>query len=183
MRFSSICLSLAGAVALAGCGSSDKAADGPISPEEAAASMADLETPRAGQYKATAELLEIDIPGLPDEQVAQMKGMMTGAMTAGNSYCLTAEEAEQGARQMAEKLAEGDCTFNKFEVGGNSLDAEMVCKDKNGLQGNVKLTGTMTRESSDMLMEMNQKVPNMPGKGMVHRKMKMVSKRTGDCTS
>lgn len=177
----SIFLSFASALVLAGC--SDKAADGPITPEEAAASMAELETPRAGQYKATAELLEIDIPGLPPEQVEQMKGMMTGAMTAGNEYCLTAEEAEQGARQMAEKLAEGDCTFNKFEVGGNSLDAEMVCKDNQGVQGNVKLTGTMTRESSDMLMVMNQKVPSMPGEGMVHMKMKLVSTRIGDCAS
>lgn len=180
MRISLI-LPLAAAVALAACGSKEEDKSGPVSPEQAAQAMSDLEVPRAGQYKAAIEVLEFDIPGLPAAQKDQMKAMFAGAVTAGHTYCLTQEEAENGAKDMAEKLAQGDCTFNQFNASGNSLQADMVCKDEKGLQGNVKLAGTTNKEGSDMTMEMSQKIPQMPGEGVVNMKMRMVSTRVGDC--
>ncbi len=171
---------LAVAISLSACGSSDDTPSGPISPEDAAEALAQIETPRAGQYKATVELLEFDVPGMPAEQKEQMKSMMAGAMTQGHTYCLTQEESESGAKDMATKLAQGDCTFNDFNAGGNSLYADMICKGENGQQGNVKLAGTMSRESSDMTMTMTQNSPELPG-GSMNIKMHMVSERIGDC--
>ena len=182
MRTSLILPLAAAALALAACSSKeDEQAAGPISAEDAAKAMGNLEVPRAGQYKAAIEVLEFDIPGLPAAQKDQMKAMFAGALTSGHTYCLTQEEAENGAKDMAEKLAQGDCTFNEFKASGNSLQADMVCKDEQGLQGNVKLAGTTNKEGSDMTMQMSQKIPNMPGEGIVNMKMHMVSTRVGDC--
>jgi hypothetical protein len=117
---------------------------------------------------------------MPQAQKDQMRSFMSGSMTQGHSYCLTQEESEAGAKDMATKLANGDCTFNDFQAGGNSLYADMTCKGENGEEGNVKLAGTMSRESSDMTMTMNQNSPQLPG-GSMNIKMHMVSERTGDC--
>jgi len=174
-------LPLAAAIALSACGSKEQAKEGPVSPDDAAEQMSNLETPEAGQYKATVEVIEFDIPGLPDAQKEQMKQVFYGSLAQGHTYCLTKEEAANGAKEMAKKLAEGDCTFNDFKAGGNSLYADMSCKDKNGIQGSVKLAGTMSKDGSDMTMTMNQKVPNVPGEGTVNMKMHMVSQRVGDC--
>ncbi len=171
---------LAVAISLSACGSSDDTPSGPISPDQAAEALAKIETPRAGQYKATVELLEFDIPGMPTAQKDQMRSMMSGAMTQGHTYCLTQEESEAGAKDMAKKLADGDCTFKDFKAGGNSLYADMTCKGENGEEGNVKLAGTMSRESSEMTMTMSQNSPQLPG-GSMNMKMRMVSERVGDC--
>ena len=173
-------LPLAGALVLSACGSSSDAPSGPISPDDAAQALAKVETPRAGQYKATVELLEFDIPGMPTAQKDQMRSMMTGAMTQGHTYCLSQEESETGAKDMAKKLAAGDCTFNDFKADGNSLHADMTCKGANGSHGNVKLDGTMSSDGSDMTMTMNQNSSDIPG-GAMNMKMHMVSERVGDC--
>lgn len=171
----------AAAIALAACSSQDETPDGEISPDAAAVALGNIETPRAGQYEAKIEVLDFNIPGMPAAQTSQMRAMFANNLVQGHSYCLTEAEAEGGAKQMAEALAEGDCSFNKFDVSGNSLDADMICKDENGIQGNVKLNGTMSREGSDITMAMEQKVPNIPGDGVINIRMKMVSARVGDC--
>lgn len=175
-------VALAAAISLSACGSSDDTPSGPISPDEAAEALAKIDTPRAGQYKATVEILEFDVPGIPQAQKDQMRSFMSGNMAQGHTYCLTQEESEAGAKDMATKLANGDCTFNDFNAGGNSLYADMTCKGENGEQGNVKLAGTMTNESSDMTMTMNQSSPQLPG-GSMNMKMHLVSERIGDCPS
>lgn len=179
---SKLFVSLAAAITLSACGSSEDAPSGPMSPDEAAEALSKVDTPRAGQYKATVEILEFDIPGMPQAQKDQMRSFMSGSLTQGHTYCLTQEESEAGARDMATKLADGDCTFNDFNAGGNSLYADMTCKGANGEEGNVKLAGTMTDESSDMTMTMVQNSPELPG-GSMNMKMRLVSERVGDCPS
>jgi len=174
---------LAAALSLSACGSSEDTREGPISPEDAAEALSNAETPRAGQYRTNVEVLEFDIPGIPKAQQEQMRAMMAGSITAEQSYCLTEAEAENGGREMAKNLAAGDCSFNEFRASGNTLYADMVCKGADGAQGNVILEGTTTRNSSDMTMTMNQRLPGMPGEGSMNMKMHMVSERVGDCTS
>ncbi len=174
-------LPLVAAVALAACGSQesvDADADGTISADEAADALSKVDAPRPGLYKTSAELIDFDIPNLPKEQKEMFRGMFSSGLAQGSEYCLTAEEAENAGKQMAQGLAEGDCTYNDFTMGGGSLKADMVCKDEDGQEGHVTLDGTMTSEGADMTMEMNQAVPEV---GDVKMKMRMTSERVGDC--
>ena len=174
-------LPLVAAVALASCGKKEEKPSGPMSASEAASAMGNLELPRAGQYKAAVELVDFQMPGMSDAQKQQMQQMFASSLAEGHTYCITQKESEEGAKDMAKKLAEGDCTFNEFKASGNTLSADMICKDEKGAQGHVKLDGTTSKEGSDMTMEMTQPMGGTPAKGDMHMKMHMVSKRIGDC--
>ncbi|MHA6318013.1 DUF3617 domain-containing protein [Altererythrobacter sp. CAU 1778] len=171
---------LTGAFALAACGSNEEA-DAPTE-DEVAAAMEGAVKPLPGQYDARVELLEFEVPGVPDSMVGQMKDAASGELSQGHSFCLTQADVEDGWRGYSEKMADGDCTFNRFDVDGTRLDAEMACKI--GTQGQmtegvVQLQGETGEESQSMVMTMNQNLPM----GSVRMKMKMDTQRTGDCTT
>lgn len=65
-------------IALASCGSSDADADGDgkISMEEAAAKSEDLVKPEPGQYRATVEMVDLQMPDAPKEVQDAMKAAM-----------------------------------------------------------------------------------------------------------
>lgn len=170
------------AMLLAGCGgNTDANNDGKISGEEAAAAAQGMVQPRPGQYRTTAELLDFDMPGMTDQQKEQMRSLMAGSMAEGSTICLTPEQAEQnGAKQMVQDMAKGDCTIKTFDVSGNNVVAEMECAGQGAPKGTVRMEGAMAAESSTMTMEFNQDVP---GQGQAHIKMRMNSQRTGDCAA
>jgi hypothetical protein len=173
-------LPLVAAILLAGCG--DKAGEsgeGAVSNEEAAARAEGMVQPQPGQYRTSLELLEFDIPGMTDQMKAQMRSIVGGEFAKGNTYCLTPEEAAaNGPKRMAENMAEGNCSFSKFDVSAGTLSADMQCTGDDGLTSHVLMNGMMTQTSSDMTMTMNQ---DMEGVGQVRMKIRAKSERTGDC--
>ena len=170
------------AFALSACsGAGDEASGEGISAEDAAEAASEVARPTPGQYKSTIELIDFQVPGMPQQQVDMVKGMMTGAMAEGNEFCLTREEADKGWQTMVDEMAEAKCTYQKFETSGNSIDVEATCMGENNQAGTLKLTGTTGATSSSMTMEMEQAVADLPGEGKVRMKMKVDSLRTGDC--
>ena len=171
---------LAAAALLAACGSSSDAdGDGKISGTEAAAAAQTIVQPRPGQYRTTAELLDFDMPGMTEQQKGQMRSMMAGGQAQTSTTCLTPEQAQRnGAKQMVQHMAQGNCTIKTFDVSGNNIVAEMECASQDGKPGIVRMEGQMTEESSTMTMEFNQ---DMAGRGQAHIKMRVNSQRTGDC--
>lgn len=186
MRFK-IALSLVAAAALAACSSSDEpeseAAGGDgITAEEARAAMESIEGPRAGQYKSSIELIDFHMPDMPDMPkgvMGQVGKMMSQQMET--TYCQTEQNAKKSAREMTDRIGQGDCSYNAFEVSGNSIKADMTCTGEGGMKGNYKLSGTVGTNGSDMMMEMDQHIPQMAGDGNMHMKARIVSERIGDC--
>jgi hypothetical protein len=136
--------------------------------------------PQPGQYEASYELLEFDVPGMPEAARAQMEQAMGGAaeVAKGIKYCLTPEEAEsQGARSMAENMAEGNCTFAKFDVDGGTISADMQCSGPEGGTNHVLMDGEVTPTGSTMTMTTEQE---MSGRQM-RMKTRVTAKRIGDC--
>ena len=87
-------------LAACGGGTADADGDGEISMEEAAAQTADMVRPLPGQYRATVEFVDVELPGAPQQVQDMMRGMLDqGPQT--HEYCLTAEEAEKGFEEMA----------------------------------------------------------------------------------
>lgn len=166
---------------LAGCGSPDADADGDgeISMAEAAQKSKDMVKPQPGQYRATVEMINVEVPGAPKEVQDMMKQMMSSGPQT-HEYCLTQEEADKGFEEMAKQTQDNeDCSFEKFDTDGNKIDAIMNCaKDGEG-QARMTLQGTGGRTSSDMTMTMNMTGPD--GKAM-KMTMKSSQRRIGDCT-
>ncbi len=168
------------AMLLAACG--DKAGEngeGAVSNETAAALAEGMVQPQPGQYRTSVELLEFEVPGMTDQMKAQMRSVFGGELAKGNTSCLTPEEAEaNGPKRMAQNMAEGNCTFRKFDVSGGTISADMQCTGDDGRTSHVLMDGLMTRTSSDMTMTMSQE---MEGMGNVHMKMHVKAERIGDC--
>ncbi|WP_298467958.1 DUF3617 domain-containing protein [uncultured Erythrobacter sp.] len=150
-------------VALAGCGGSDVTTaeadadgDGAVSVNEAAQIAADSGLkPEPGKYKV----------------VSEMGGMKTNV-----EYCLTPEQAEGGFENMMQEGQQGDCSYEKFELAGNDLDAVLTC-DMDGGQMRMEMAGTVGSTSSDLEM----KISGAMGGINVDMTSKMKQERIGDC--
>lgn len=177
---------IAAAIALSACGSSDSektAGDGaPMSKEDVAAKAGNMIHQKPGQYETQGELLDFSIPGMSDERAKQMQGMFADAVKNASNYCLTKEDADKGPEQMLQQIAESDCSFTQLDVQGAKINADMVCNAAGGKPSNVTINGTMEEEGSDMTMDISQPLPNVPGNAKMTMKMKVKTKRIGECT-
>lgn len=178
--------------ALAACGS-DKAADDAatqaaaetpaalpsgMTEAEIAAQMKNAVRPRPGQYESKAELVALDLPGVPEEQAAQMKQAMSQSFGKATSRCLTQAEAEKGFEELAKASQEG-CRMDSFTANGATFAGRMIC-DTPDAKGTVLMNGTGTESSSDMTMKMDMQSDGLPG-GRMAMEMHVTSRRTGDC--
>lgn len=170
-----------GALALASCGSEPTGAP---SVDDVAKAAENLVKPMPGLYRSTTNITEFEIPGLPPEQAAQMKGMIGSSGTQTSESCLTPEQAEDGFKSMAKQLGEGSqgvkCEFAKFEAAGSALDADLTCTGPGGVNVNMEMDGDIEPTSSVMTMKMTQKSAAIPG-GEVRMAMEVKSERIGDC--
>lgn len=182
MRKIALVLPLA-TLALVACGSEP---DEPQTAEDIAEQANKLTKPKAGQYTSTTEVLEFEVPGLPPAQADQMKQMFAGLGSQEMTYCLTQEQADEGFEEAIKRMNEGEdgvsCTFDNFDVSGNSLDAKMSCDAGMGGKSQMTMTGTLDEEQQDLTIAVTQESEQIPG-GKMNLKMKMNSRRTGDCTA
>ena len=169
--------------ALAACGnpSADADGDGKITMEEAAAKAESMVQPQPGKYRATSELVSLEVPDAPKEVQDMMRKMMDrGPQTS--EYCLSKEDASKGFQEMVrQSQASGtDCSFEKFDGEGTEIDAIMVCKNPGEGTARMTMQGTGGETSSDMTITMDAQGPNGKSMKMV---MKNTQKRVGDCDS
>ena len=170
-------LPLVAALALAGCGKAD---DKPKSEAEVKQAAAQLANPKPGMYRSTSKLVSFEVPGMAPAQSARLKEMFSTTQQ-GRDYCLTPEDAEKGFEAAMQKLPQGSCQYDRFNVSGAKLDAQMTCVTGKDMKALITLVGTVGEEGSQMRMSVNQSAPGGQVGGM-----KMVadvaSQRTGDCT-
>ena len=175
--------SLALPLALAACSGGDEDVveeDAGLSGEEVAAQLEAAPRAEPGQYETSVELLEFEVPGMPASQTDAVKQMMAVEFSKASTFCLTPEQAEEGPQRMVQQMAESNCTFGRYDVTGSSIDGEMTCTGEQGFDGTVRVSGTMSGDTSSMTMETIHKVPGMPGEG-ARMKMQMDSRRIGEC--
>lgn len=166
----------------AACGSPetdvDADGDGTITMEEAAAKSREMVKPEPGQYRASVEMVDLQMPNAPEE----VREMMRQAMSAGkqtSEFCLTKEDAEKGfAEAIRESQAQDDCTFERFDAEDGSIDALMVCEAPGRGTVRMEITGKGTPTSSQTRMVMNGEGPG--GEPMTLT-MTSEQERIGDC--
>ena len=147
----------------------------PAATVKAAAAAAEVHF-QPGLYRATVEIKQLDMPGMPPAVVAAMKGRM---LEQPLTYCLSPEDAAKGADAMKQRMGKGQCQFDSFNAAGGKLDSSMTCQL--GGQGTMHAvahgtytdTGSVTASSMDMMMG---------GAGKLHIEQVTTTTRVGDCT-
>lgn len=166
-------------ISLASCsesgGSADTDGDGTITGEEIRAATADLDPPKPGRWEASSEVVDIDIPGLPEGMKSMAKGMYA-KMFANTNYCLTPEQAEQDPEALW-KDTQGDCSWESFEMRGNRVEASAVCKGPDGASSRMTMTGTHSPTSYSADNEMSFETDQGNGSVKVH----VEGRHVGDC--
>lgn len=178
--------------ALSACGSDkapDAADDGTTDAQgsEARAGMSDAAIaaemkqavrPLPGEYRSAVSLVDLQMPGIPARELAQMRDMMGHSMGKTQTYCLTREEAAKGFEEMA-KQSQESCRIDSFDADGNRFSGRMSCNQE-GSAGTMTMTGTGSETGSEMEMVMNMASPDLP-QGKMAMTLRVKSTRVGDC--
>lgn len=181
---------LALVLALGACGSKDEAGSesttsgedsAPKSVEDLKAEAAKLERPEPGKYKQTVEILQMEMPGLPKAAQDQMAAMQP--KTQVSEICLTEKDTEEGFKDMFKDLGKGgECTYDKFDVSGGTLDARMTCQIPQQGKAVMTVNGAASKTGSDVTVAMDMSGGSSP-MGNMKMKMHMTTERIGDCAS
>ncbi len=158
--------------------SGGESADGSISMEEAARRAAGIAKPQPGKYRASVEIVDVSMPGAPPQVVEQMKQMQARGSQS-REFCLTPEQAQKGFAEMVRQANSSEaCTFSRFDVKGERIDAEMTCSRPGQGTGRMTMQGTGRRTSSDITTRMNIEAP---GGNTMTMTMRSQQQRIGDC--
>lgn len=179
---------LAPVLLIAGCGKEEPATPEAGASQAAAPDMEQarqaalrLDRPDPGQYEQKMEITRFEVPGMSMKDTEAMGRMMASSQV--NSFCLTEAESEKGFRDMFDEVGKGDeCSYSRFNVAGGKIDAQMDCKDRNGQAATITLAGAVTRQGSDVTVNIDQSGPAQAG-GPARIGMHMTTKRVGECKS
>ena len=168
-------------IAMLALGACNKAADpgDPAGKNQAAAALDEVHF-QPGLYQAKVEIKQLEMPGMPPAVVAAMKTRMFEKPL---TYCLTPEDAAKGAEAMKERMAKGQCQFDRFNAVGGKIDSRMTCQlgDKGTMRavahGTYTATGSVTASTMDMAMAGGNSAA-----GKMHMEQVTTTTRVGDCT-
>ncbi len=166
-------------VLLSACGESEQSE--PVAVNDIVTEAQKLNKPMPGKYRSTAKLLEIDVPGMPPSVVAQMKDQMSEMQRQTSEQCLTKAQVDKGWEDMVKNMnnatEDADCQFDRFNVDGGNLDAQMTCTAAAGVAAKIAMTGKMEPEKQVMTMNVSQS----GGPTQMNMKMEITNERIGEC--
>lgn len=132
---------------------------------------------QAGEWTMTSEIIEIELPGMPEEMVAQMR---EGANEQGpNINCLSEEDVANPVEGMFANSEMGDdCDFGDSAFEGGVINVNATCQGAEG-QGIATLSVQGIYTATTMAAELSVNVEGGPSE------MRMAStlsaERTGEC--
>jgi hypothetical protein len=182
MKYAAV--ALACLVPLAACNNSPEVSIKNASVSEAAkavgASGAGGNFMRAGQWRVTSSLEDINMPGMPASEQSQMKRMMGAAQNASVEFCVTPEEARHPTGKMFSGKESDNCRFDHLTIGGGKFDMAMRCQSGSG-------TGSMTMQSTGTYsadVHQSHVAMNVEGgrRGSMSMKLRSEARRIGECT-
>ncbi|RPF72302.1 DUF3617 domain-containing protein [Aurantiacibacter spongiae] len=178
MRIRHRVFALAIALTLAACGSD---ADEDLSGEALSMDdvMAEAEdggiVPQPGEYRTRLELVEMSLPGMPEDRMDMVRRAFAEGAGQNNTYCVT---GDMDREEWISQMTDNDCSVSRFSAEGGDVDLSMTCRAADGPQGTISMTGTADETSSDMQMQFQQPVPGM---GDASVRLRVRSERIGDC--
>ena len=134
---------------------------------------------RAGEWKVSGTLEEMNIPNMPPEAQSQMKRVMGQHGNMTYQYCLTPEQAKKPGGKFFNRQASKNCRYDHFTMGGGKIDALMRCAAPEGSMS-MTIAGTYAADSYSTHVAMNMEGGRQGGMSM---KMHSEAKRIGECTA
>ena len=135
-----------------------------------------------GQWETSIQFSSIEMPGVPEAQLAQMRQMMNRPQTS--SQCITPQQAANPTGNMMTQGG-GTCQFSENVFTGGNINVRGSCQQPGqgnvqmSMQGNYTATSMQAQISTEM-----QAPPGMPGGAQTIRMGGTLnSRRTGDCAS
>jgi hypothetical protein len=144
----------------------------------AACSSQPSDDPVAGNWKQTATIKSVSLPGAPPA-MQKMAQAMIGKVETRDS-CMSQAEAKLGVRNMAQQMQDGQCTTSDFTSGSGKLSGKIACKSGKNSQSNMTINGTYAPEKIDMIADMQTEDASVPG-GKVQMQIAMAAVHTGPC--
>jgi hypothetical protein len=133
---------------------------------------------QAGQWETTMQFTSIEVPGVPEAQVAPMREMMSRPRTM--SQCITPQQAANPMGNMMGQPQQG-CNFTKNTFAGGTIDIQGTCSP-GGQQAQMSLTGTYTATTMNAQITSTVRPPaGTPGPQEVRMAGTLSARRTGDC--
>lgn len=172
-----IAVPLLTALALAGC---SKEPDSPKTPEQVKVEAQQLTKPEPGQYRSTVKVTNFSIPGMPAAQAERMKGLFS-ASGKSTEFCLSPADANKGFEEFSKRMAQGNCSYDRFSATAGTLDAKLTCQTGRGMTGTYQMHGSFSATGSQIAMKVNQSTPGMTVAGMV-MEAEVTNQRIGDCS-
>lgn len=169
-------MTLAAALALAGCSSEKAVTATDASVSEVAKKVAGSGLKfNPGRWESSMKFVKLEMEGMPPEAKAMMSKMLGKDRTFAS--CLTKEAAEKPEARFFGQ-ADERCKYDTFSMGGGKIDAKMTCKAEQGTQ-TMTMAGRYTPDTYEMTMSTN-------GKGIEGKPMSMTmalsAKHSGECT-
>ena len=156
---------LAGALFLAGCQQPEQQTAANGSEESSGASAAEANGAaiqfEPGQWQMVTRITSVDMPGMP----ADAAKMMTGR-TNSVSHCMTEEQAKSAPGELLMKST------------GGRLDAAMTCKNEQGGQSKVRMSGDY---APTQYSATSQVTVTVPGAEPMTMNAEVSGKRVGEC--
>ena len=132
---------------------------------------------RAGQWRVTGKMEDMEIPGLPPAARAQMQ-QMTASSDMSFEYCLTPEEAKKPQGKFFTGKEADNCRYERFHMGDGKFDAVMHCTEQGARKTTMAMTGTYSPEAYETRVTMD--VDGGP-QGKATMKMRSQARRVGEC--
>ncbi len=134
-----------------------------------------------GQWETTMQFSNIEVPGAPEAQVAQMRTMMGRPQT--RSECITPQQAANPMGNMMNPGG-GSCNFTQNTFSGGTINLQGACNPPGG-QGTAQITMTGTYTPTTITAQVSSEVrPAVASPGApesVRMSGNLTSRRTGDC--
>jgi hypothetical protein len=132
-----------------------------------------------GEWTMTTAMTDIEVPGMPEEMVAQMRESM-GDQTNTETECISDEEAANPLQGMFSNNEMGEnCDFGESSFEGGVININATCEAPGGQPGTATMAieGTYTATTMDAEMSVN-----VEG-GPMEMRMSgtMTGERTGEC--
>jgi hypothetical protein len=178
----------AAVLALAACGSGDKAGEsggngsapaasgGTSAPAASGGSSASGVTLQPGEWEMKMEVVDVKVAGLPPGLAESMKSQAGGT----NKTCMTPEEAKGPKGDIFAGDKSGQCKSEGFRWAGGRIQGKTTCPGQGGTgQTVMTMDGTYTAQNIDMTMKSETELMGKP----LTMEMRVTGRRVGECSA
>ena len=137
-----------------------------------------------GQWETTVQFTSIEIPGAPQEAVAQMREMMSRPQT--RSECITPEQAANPTGNMMSAGGGSNCQFGESTFAGGAIRVRGTCQQPGQGSAQMSMDGSYTATTMQAQISSEVQAPPSAPKGgpqSVRMSGTFTSRRTGECAA